>query len=215
MWVGLPLSPHLQVQQQVLPDPFSRWAETYRLDVLEAVAPERPRCAYCSAEASRRCPGARMSGIAAGEGILGPWTPFHWDHCIFTGPFACRVPSQALGEHGKACVLAAQGDRAKVKAAAAEGQPPVPTTHSSVPQNLWISIWPLQVPHSLPGGEDSRAGRAVDPSPPIPQALPTSCSIRRRGLGCSLPKLGQEAWAGAGEGQGPDVGTLFLWSAVK
>ncbi|KAB1264704.1 Zinc finger MYND domain-containing protein 10 [Camelus dromedarius] len=32
-----------------------RWAETYRLDVLEAVAPERPRCAYCSAEASKRC----------------------------------------------------------------------------------------------------------------------------------------------------------------
>lgn len=54
MWVGLLLSPHPQVQQ-VLPDPFSRWAETYRLDVLEAVAPEQPRCAYCSAEASKRC----------------------------------------------------------------------------------------------------------------------------------------------------------------
>ncbi|KAL6049011.1 hypothetical protein STEG23_030650 [Scotinomys teguina] len=32
-----------------------RWAETYRLDVLEAIAPERPRCAYCHAEASKRC----------------------------------------------------------------------------------------------------------------------------------------------------------------
>lgn len=36
-------------------DSSPRWAETYRLDVLEAVAPERPRCAYCNAEASKRC----------------------------------------------------------------------------------------------------------------------------------------------------------------
>lgn len=34
---------------------FPRWAETYKLDVLEAVAPERHRCAHCSAEASKRC----------------------------------------------------------------------------------------------------------------------------------------------------------------
>ncbi|XP_008051600.1 zinc finger MYND domain-containing protein 10 isoform X2 [Carlito syrichta] len=32
-----------------------RWAKTYRLDVLEALAPEKPHCAYCGAEASKRC----------------------------------------------------------------------------------------------------------------------------------------------------------------
>lgn len=54
VWAGLLPSPHPQVQPSP-PDPFPRWAKIYRLDVLEAVAPERPRCASCSAEASKRC----------------------------------------------------------------------------------------------------------------------------------------------------------------
>lgn len=48
--VGLPARVHPD-----LLDSSPRWAETYRLDVLEAVAPEKPRCAYCNAEASKRC----------------------------------------------------------------------------------------------------------------------------------------------------------------
>lgn len=67
-----------------------RWAETYRLDVLEAVAPERPRCAYCSAEASKRC--SRCQKV--------------WYCCR-----ECQVKDWE--KHGKMCVLAAQGDRAK------------------------------------------------------------------------------------------------------
>uniref|UniRef100_A0A671FWQ5 Zinc finger MYND domain-containing protein 10 n=1 Tax=Rhinolophus ferrumequinum TaxID=59479 RepID=A0A671FWQ5_RHIFE len=67
-----------------------RWAETYRLDVLEAVAPERPRCAYCSAEASKRCSRCQNEWYCCRE---------------------CQVKHWA--KHGKACVLAAQGDRAK------------------------------------------------------------------------------------------------------
>ncbi|XP_058582811.1 zinc finger MYND domain-containing protein 10 isoform X5 [Neofelis nebulosa] len=67
-----------------------RWAETYRLDVLEAVAPERPRCAYCSAEASKRCSRCQNEWYCCRECQVK-----HWE------------------KHGKACVLAAQGDRAK------------------------------------------------------------------------------------------------------
>ncbi|XP_028612690.1 zinc finger MYND domain-containing protein 10 isoform X2 [Grammomys surdaster] len=67
-----------------------RWAETYRLDVLEAVAPERPRCAYCNAEASKRC--SRCQNV--------------WYCCR-----ECQV--KHWEKHGKTCVLAAQGDRAK------------------------------------------------------------------------------------------------------
>ncbi|XP_043443346.1 zinc finger MYND domain-containing protein 10 isoform X6 [Prionailurus bengalensis] len=67
-----------------------RWAETYRLDVLEAIAPERPRCAYCSAEASKRCSRCQNEWYCCRECQVK-----HWE------------------KHGKACVLAAQGDRAK------------------------------------------------------------------------------------------------------
>uniref|UniRef100_A0A673VIA9 Zinc finger MYND domain-containing protein 10 n=1 Tax=Suricata suricatta TaxID=37032 RepID=A0A673VIA9_SURSU len=67
-----------------------RWAETYRLDVLEAVAPERPRCAYCSAEASKRCSRCQNEWYCCRECQVK-----HWE------------------KHGKACVLVAQGDRAK------------------------------------------------------------------------------------------------------
>lgn len=51
---GAPALPPTKPSQAFL-TPFPRWAETYKLDVLEAVAPERPRCAHCSAEASKRC----------------------------------------------------------------------------------------------------------------------------------------------------------------
>nr|KAF6421560.1 zinc finger MYND-type containing 10 [Molossus molossus] len=67
-----------------------RWAETYRLDVLEAVAPERPRCAYCGAEASKRCSRCQNEWYCCRECQVK-----HWE------------------KHGKVCVLAAQGDRAK------------------------------------------------------------------------------------------------------
>nr|XP_020030006.1 zinc finger MYND domain-containing protein 10 isoform X2 [Castor canadensis] len=67
-----------------------RWAETYRLDVLQAVAPERPRCAYCSAEASKRCSRCQSEWYCCRECQVK-----HWE------------------KHKKACVLAAQGDRAK------------------------------------------------------------------------------------------------------
>ncbi|XP_064451689.1 zinc finger MYND domain-containing protein 10 isoform X2 [Mirounga angustirostris] len=67
-----------------------RWAETYRLDVLEAVTPERPRCAFCRAEASKRCSRCRNEWYCCRECQVK-----HWE------------------KHGKACVLAAQGDRAK------------------------------------------------------------------------------------------------------
>ncbi|XP_041533383.1 zinc finger MYND domain-containing protein 10 [Microtus oregoni] len=67
-----------------------RWAETYRLDVLEAIAPEKPRCAYCNAEASKRC--SRCQSV--------------WYCCR-----ECQV--KHWEKHGKTCVLAAQGDRAK------------------------------------------------------------------------------------------------------
>ncbi|XP_011290038.2 zinc finger MYND domain-containing protein 10 isoform X3 [Felis catus] len=67
-----------------------RWAETYRLDVLEAIAPERPRCAYCSAVASKRCSRCQNEWYCCRECQVK-----HWE------------------KHGKACVLAAQGDRAK------------------------------------------------------------------------------------------------------
>ncbi|XP_053454393.1 zinc finger MYND domain-containing protein 10 isoform X4 [Nycticebus coucang] len=67
-----------------------RWAETYRLDVLAAVAPERPRCAYCSAEASKRCSQCQNEWYCCRQCQVK-----HWE------------------KHGKTCVLAAQGDRAK------------------------------------------------------------------------------------------------------
>ncbi|XP_076773907.1 zinc finger MYND domain-containing protein 10 isoform X2 [Arvicanthis niloticus] len=67
-----------------------RWAETYRLDVLEAVAPERPRCAYCNAEASKRCSRCQNAWYCCRDCQVK-----HWE------------------KHGKTCVLAAQGDRAK------------------------------------------------------------------------------------------------------
>lgn len=68
----------------------ARWAETYRLDVLEAVAPERPRCAYCGAEASKRCSRCQNEWYCCRECQVK-----HWE------------------KHRKVCVLAGQGDRAK------------------------------------------------------------------------------------------------------
>ncbi|XP_060241301.1 zinc finger MYND domain-containing protein 10 isoform X3 [Meriones unguiculatus] len=76
-----------------------RWAETYRLDVLEAVAPERPRCAYCNAEATKRC--SRCQSV--------------WYCCR-----ECQV--KHWQKHGKMCVLAPQSDKSQVKVAAAEGR---------------------------------------------------------------------------------------------
>lgn len=67
-----------------------RWAETYRLDVLEAVAPERPRCAYCSAEASKRCSRCQNEWYCCRECQVK-----HWE------------------THRKACVRVAPGDRVK------------------------------------------------------------------------------------------------------
>ncbi|XP_069849579.1 zinc finger MYND domain-containing protein 10 [Dipodomys merriami] len=67
-----------------------RWAETYRLDLLEAVAPERPRCASCNSEASKRCSRCQNEWYCCRECQVK-----HWE------------------KHKKACVLAAQGDRAK------------------------------------------------------------------------------------------------------
>ncbi|XP_003476744.1 zinc finger MYND domain-containing protein 10 isoform X1 [Cavia porcellus] len=67
-----------------------RWSETYRLDVLEAVAPERPHCAYCNAEASKRCSRCQKEWYCCRECQVK-----HWE------------------KHRKACFLAAQGDRAK------------------------------------------------------------------------------------------------------
>nr|XP_020771458.1 zinc finger MYND domain-containing protein 10 isoform X1 [Odocoileus virginianus texanus] len=67
-----------------------RWSKIYRLDVLEAVAPERPRCASCNAEASKRCSRCQNEWYCCRECQVK-----HWE------------------THGKACVLAAQGDRAK------------------------------------------------------------------------------------------------------
>nr|KAF6476980.1 zinc finger MYND-type containing 10 [Rousettus aegyptiacus] len=67
-----------------------RWAETYKLDVLEAVAPERHRCAHCSAEASKRCSRCQKEWYCCRECQVKHWV-----------------------KHGKTCVLAAQGDRAK------------------------------------------------------------------------------------------------------
>ncbi|XP_011362994.1 zinc finger MYND domain-containing protein 10 isoform X2 [Pteropus vampyrus] len=67
-----------------------RWAETYKIDVLEAVAPERPRCAHCSAEASKRCSRCQNEWYCCRECQVKHWV-----------------------KHGKTCVLAAQGDRAK------------------------------------------------------------------------------------------------------
>ncbi|KAM8758786.1 zinc finger MYND domain-containing protein 10 [Rhynchonycteris naso] len=67
-----------------------RWAETYRLDVLEAVAPDRPRCAYCGAEAFKRCSRCQKEWYCCRECQVKHWK-----------------------KHGKTCVLAAQGDRAK------------------------------------------------------------------------------------------------------
>uniref|UniRef100_A0A8C5J682 Zinc finger MYND domain-containing protein 10 n=1 Tax=Junco hyemalis TaxID=40217 RepID=A0A8C5J682_JUNHY len=32
-----------------------RWAQTYSLDILEALAPDKPRCRVCGAEAAKRC----------------------------------------------------------------------------------------------------------------------------------------------------------------
>ncbi|KAM5313748.1 zinc finger MYND domain-containing protein 10 [Glossophaga mutica] len=76
--------------EQDLRQQARRWADTYRLDVLEAVAPERPRCAYCSAEASKRCSRCQKEWYCCRECQVK-----HWE------------------KHGKACVPAAQGDRAK------------------------------------------------------------------------------------------------------
>ncbi|XP_021565804.1 zinc finger MYND domain-containing protein 10 isoform X4 [Carlito syrichta] len=67
-----------------------RWAKTYRLDVLEALAPEKPHCAYCGAEASKRCSKCRNEWYCCRECQVK-----HWE------------------KHRKACVPAAQGDRAK------------------------------------------------------------------------------------------------------
>ncbi|XP_057343140.1 zinc finger MYND domain-containing protein 10 isoform X2 [Manis pentadactyla] len=67
-----------------------RWAATYSLDVLEAVAPEQPHCAHCSAEASKRCSRCQNEWYCCRECQVK-----HWE------------------KHRKVCVLAPQGDGAK------------------------------------------------------------------------------------------------------
>lgn len=67
-----------------------RWAETYRLDVLQAVAPERPHCACCGAEASKRCSRCQNEWYCGRE---------------------CQVKDWA--KHGKVCALATKSDKAK------------------------------------------------------------------------------------------------------
>lgn len=32
-----------------------RWAQTYSLDMMEALAPDKPRCRVCGVEAAKRC----------------------------------------------------------------------------------------------------------------------------------------------------------------
>lgn len=32
-----------------------RWAQTYSLDMMEALAPDKPRCRVCGVEATKRC----------------------------------------------------------------------------------------------------------------------------------------------------------------
>lgn len=32
-----------------------RWAQTYSLDMLEVLAPDKPRCPVCGVEAAKRC----------------------------------------------------------------------------------------------------------------------------------------------------------------
>ncbi|XP_006892933.1 PREDICTED: zinc finger MYND domain-containing protein 10 [Elephantulus edwardii] len=76
--------------EQELRQQARRWAETYRLDVLEAVAPERHCCAYCSTEASKRCSRCQKEWYCCRECQVK-----HWE------------------KHGKVCVEAAQSDRAK------------------------------------------------------------------------------------------------------
>ncbi|XP_040850460.1 zinc finger MYND domain-containing protein 10 [Ochotona curzoniae] len=68
----------------------ARWAETYRLDVLEAIAPDGPRCGYCSAGATKRCSRCRKEWYCCRECQVK-----HWE------------------KHKKACVPATQDDRAK------------------------------------------------------------------------------------------------------
>ncbi|XP_058534487.1 zinc finger MYND domain-containing protein 10 isoform X5 [Ochotona princeps] len=73
----------------------ARWAETYRLDVLEAMAPDGPRCGYCSAGATKRCSRCRKE----------------WYCCSPTAHRECQV--KHWEKHKKVCVLATQDDRAK------------------------------------------------------------------------------------------------------
>ncbi|XP_055269871.1 zinc finger MYND domain-containing protein 10 isoform X1 [Moschus berezovskii] len=121
-----PLEQDLRLQAQ-------RWAETYRLDVLEAVAPEQPRCAYCSAEASKRCSRCQNEWYCCRECQVK-----HWE------------------KHRKACVLAAHGGQSQVKAAAAEGQPPMPYNPLECPHQTSGSQSGLCKCPSLLGGEASR-----------------------------------------------------------
>ncbi|XP_005865456.1 PREDICTED: zinc finger MYND domain-containing protein 10 isoform X4 [Myotis brandtii] len=88
--VGVLLCPPTTIRPARPPDAPPRWAETYRLDVLEAVAPERPRCAYCSAEASKRCSRCQNEWYCCRECQVK-----HWE------------------KHRKACLPVAQGGRVK------------------------------------------------------------------------------------------------------
>ncbi|XP_004615274.1 zinc finger MYND domain-containing protein 10 [Sorex araneus] len=67
-----------------------RWAETYRLDLLQAIAPERPRCASCSTEASKRCSRCQKEWYCSRQCQVK-----HWE------------------KHRNVCKLDAQDDRAK------------------------------------------------------------------------------------------------------
>ena len=42
-----------------------RWVQTYSLDMMEALAPDKPRCRVCGAEAAKRCSRCRNEWYCA------------------------------------------------------------------------------------------------------------------------------------------------------
>lgn len=68
LWYWLGMSPQWQGAEGTArclsavpceqPHPLSarhRWAQTYSLDMMEALAPDKPRCRVCGVEAAKRC----------------------------------------------------------------------------------------------------------------------------------------------------------------
>lgn len=78
MWYWLGLSPWCQDSAGTArcflavahdqPHPVSaccRWAQIYSLDMMEALAPDKPRCRVCGAEAAKRCSRCRNEWYCA------------------------------------------------------------------------------------------------------------------------------------------------------